>query len=99
MKIIESAEFSHWFENLKDNATKKQIYQRLSRIRLYGHFGDCKVIDNELKELRFFNRSGTRIYYALLDGVVLLLGGDKDTQQRDIAKAKAILQEYKDEKI
>ncbi|MGX3011465.1 type II toxin-antitoxin system RelE/ParE family toxin [Helicobacter sp. 23-1044] len=99
MQIIESAEFSHWFENLKDNATRKLIYQRLARIRLYGHFGDFKNIDDELKELRFFNRGGTRIYYALLDGVVLLLGGDKDSQTRDIRKAKAILQEYKDEKI
>ncbi len=99
MQIIESAEFSHWFESLADNATKKQIYQRLARIRLYGHFGDFKAIDDELKELRFFNRSGTRIYYALLDGVVLLLGGDKDSQKRDIAKAKAILQEYQNEKI
>ena len=99
MQIIESAEFSNWFENLKDNALKKQIYQRLTRIRLYGHFGDCKSIDDELKELRFFNRSGTRIYYALIEGVVLLLGGDKDSQTRDIRKAKAILQEYKDEKI
>ena len=99
MQIIESAEFSHWFENVKDNALRKQIYQRLARIRLYGHFGDCKAIDDELKELRFFNRSGTRIYYALIEGVVLLLGGDKDSQIRDIRKAKAILQEYKDEKI
>ena len=99
MQIIESAEFSHWFEHLKDNALRKQIYQRFAMIRLYGHFGDCKSIDDKLKELRFFNRSGTRIYYALIDGVVLLLGGDKDSQTRDIRKAKAILQEYKDEKI
>lgn len=99
MQIIESAEFSHWFESLKDSATKKLIYQRLARIRLYGHFGDCKNIDDELKELRFFNRSGTRIYYALIDGVVLLLGGNKDSQTRDIRKAKAILKEYKNEKI
>lgn len=49
--------------------------------------------------MRFFNRSGTRIYYALIDGVVLLLGGDKDSQTRDIRKAKAILKEYKNEKI
>ncbi len=99
MQIVESTEFSRWFERLKDSATKKLIYQRLARIRLYGHLGDCKVIDSELKELRFFNRSGTRIYFALIDGVVLLLGGDKSTQSRDIERAKQILEEYKNAKV
>lgn len=99
MQIIEHIAFSHWFESLKDSGLKKLIYQRLARIRLYGHLGDFKAIDDELKELRFFNRSGTRIYFALINGVVLLLGGDKDTQQRDIQKAKAILKEFKDEKF
>lgn len=99
MQIIEHIAFSHWFESLKDSATKKQIYQRLARIRLYGHLGDYRMIDDELKELRFFNRSGTRIYFAQIEGIVLLLGGDKDTQQRDIQKAKAILKEFKNEKF
>lgn len=99
MQIIEHIAFSTWFESPKDSALKKQIYQRLARIRLYGHLGDYKVLDSELKELRFFNRSGTRIYFAIIDGVVLLLGGDKDTQERDIQKARAILKEFKDEKF
>lgn len=97
MQIIESKEFSLWFERLKDKAAKKLIYQRLARIRLYGHFGDFKLIDGKLKELRFFNKSGTRIYFAVLDSVVLLLGGNKNTQNKDIQKAKELLKEFKDE--
>ena len=97
MHIVESKDFSLWFENLKDKTLKKLIYQRLARIRLYGHFGDVKPIDSELKELRFFNKSGTRIYFALIDGVLLLLGGDKDTQNKDIQRARELLKEFKDE--
>lgn len=99
MQIVESKEFSLWFEHLKDKTTKKLIYQRLARIRLYGHFGDYKFIDDELKELRFFNKSGTRIYFAVLGSVVLLLGGDKDRQNKDIQRAKELLKEFKDEKF
>lgn len=99
MQIIESKAFSLWFERLKDKSVKKIIYQRLARIRLYGYFGDYKIIDNELKELRFFNKGGTRIYFAVFDGAVLLLGGDKNTQSKDIQKAKVLLKEFKNEKF
>lgn len=67
---------------------------RLARIE-NGHFGDFKKLDNELYELRFFFGAGLRIYYTIRDCQIILLinGGDKSSQGRDIEKAKQLLSE------
>ncbi|MEW7981435.1 MAG: type II toxin-antitoxin system RelE/ParE family toxin [Candidatus Sedimenticola endophacoides] len=61
-----------------------------------GHFGDVKQLDNDLFELRFFFDGGLRVYFTIRDGrvVLLLAGGDKASQRRDIAKARRILSEW-----
>ena len=63
-----------------------------------SHFGDFKRIDSGLFELRFFFGSGLRIYYTIQNGrvVVLLAGGDKSTQTKDIEKATTLLNELED---
>ncbi len=73
------------------------MQSRLTRL-LENNFGDCKKIDNEISELRMKFGSGYRIYYTEVDNVIVLLinGGDKSTQTKDIEKAKLILQEWRD---
>ncbi len=87
--------FIEWFESL-DKTTKARIQSRLTRL-LENNFGDYKKIDNEISELRLKFGSGYRIYYTEINNVIVLLinGGDKSTQSKDIQKAKQILQEWR----
>ncbi len=89
--------FSTWFAELKDSAVKRKILARLARVE-NGNFGDCKQIAINIFELHFFFGSGFRIYYTIQgDKVVLLLtGGDKSSQSKDIEKAKNILNYLED---
>ena len=63
-----------------------------------GNFGDCHVIGNGVFELRFHFGAGYRIYFSKLDKicVLVLCGGDKSTQSRDIESAKNYWLEYKE---
>jgi putative addiction module killer protein len=61
-----------------------------------GNFGDCKALGNGIAELRIYYGPGIRIYYSKIGGkiVLLLCGGDKSSQTKDINKAKGYLKEY-----
>ena len=85
------APFVEWMDSL-DKVTKSRIQSRLTRL-LENNFGDHKKIDSEISELRLKFGSGYRIYYTEID--LLINGGDKSTQSKDIAKAKSILQEWR----
>lgn len=84
--------YSDWEEDL-DRKTQSIIQSRLARIRL-GNFGDSKVLKDGagMRELRIDYGPGYRIYFGLHGAkvVILLAGGDKSSQQRDIAKAKKL---------
>lgn len=87
--------FVEWLESLKDRITRSRIRERLDRISL-GNIGDYKSIGEGVMELRFKFGSGYRIYFGE-DGdsiILLLCGGDKGTQVRDIKKAKKYWQDY-----
>jgi putative addiction module killer protein len=87
--------FASWLENLRDRHARAAIRKRLNRIRL-GNLGDCKSLGGGVYELRIDLGPGYRVYYGL-DGetlVVLLCGGDKRSQARDIAAAKEHWKEY-----
>lgn len=73
-----------------------RVQSRLTRL-LENNFGDHKKIDNEISELRLKFGSGYRIYYTEIDNIIILImnGGDKSTQSKDIEKAKNILQEWR----
>lgn len=87
--------FMEWIDSL-DNISKRRIQSRLTRL-LENNFGDHKKIDNEISELRFTFGAGYRIYYTEIDNTIVLLinGGDKSAQSKDINRAKNILQEWK----
>jgi putative addiction module killer protein len=86
--------FSEWFDNLKDKTVKRKILARLARVE-NGNFGDHKKLSNNLHKLRFFFSSGFRVYYTIRNAqiVLLLKGGDKASQTKDIEKAKQLLSE------
>lgn len=83
-------QFQNWFL-CQAPKVKAQIEQRLSRIKNDGHFGSVKDLRNGLAELKFNN--GNRIYYALTSQteILLILGGNKNGQDKDIKKAKSFL--------
>lgn len=95
---ISKVPFTDWFDDL-DTSIKSIIIARLDRLSL-GNFGDCKFIKNckEIYELRIWHGPGYRIYFGKkeMETVVLLIGGNKNGQSRDIAKAKRYWQDYKE---
>jgi len=95
-EIVQSDTFHQWLSGLKDQHVCMRIYARLDRVRL-GNFGDMAPIGEGLSELRIHFGPGYRIYFIQRDKkVVLLCGGDKASQQRNIAKAKMIAKDWKD---
>jgi putative addiction module killer protein len=89
--LLKTPEFKGWF-NKESKKSKFQIDARLSRIVVDEYFGDHKYLEGDLWELRWAN--GRRIYYAHLSDntiVVLLLGGNKNGQKKDITKARNVL--------
>ena len=87
--------YQGWIRNLKDRQGVEIIHVRMARLRL-GMFGDHRYVADGVWELRIFFGPGYRIYY-LLDGddlVILLCGGDKDSQNQDIDKAKTFAADY-----
>lgn len=90
--IEKTSEFDKWFRKLKDLKAKAKILFRIQKIESEGHFGDCKPVGNGIRELRVNYAKGYRIYFKERNGklIILLIGGNKSTQQKDIEKAKEI---------
>ena len=92
MKIsIQAApDFDSWLEELPLKE-ELQIRKRLYIIEHEGHFGDCKYLDDGLFELRW--KSGRRVYFAKLSdkNIILLLGGRKNAQEKEIKKSRLLL--------
>ena len=94
MYIIEKTdEFNKWLRKLKDFRAKAKIIFRIQKIDNNEHFGDCEPVGNGIRELKIDYAKGYRVYFKESNGkiIILLIGGDKSTQQRDIEKAKEIL--------
>jgi len=92
--IEQTTEYANWFESLRDNTAKARIDIRIRRLSL-GHWGDAKSVGDGVLELRIHHGPGYRVYFMQRGPVlvVLLAGGTKAHQQRDIEKAKALAQE------
>ena len=98
MYLIEKTdEFDKWLRKLKDLKAKAKILFRIQKIVTDEHFGDCEPVGNGIRELKIDYAKGYRVYFKELNGriIILIIGGDKSTQQRDIERAKEILKRLK----
>jgi putative addiction module killer protein len=91
--LEKTVQFDKWLRKLADLRAKAIILFRIQRIENDGHFGDCEFVGNGIRELKINYAKGYRVYFKETEGkiIILLLGGDKSTQQKDIEKAKTIL--------
>ena len=95
VKVVQTETSKKWFKKLKDYTAKFAIGQRIERMQ-QGNFGDSKSVGDGVFELRVDVGKGYRVYFTN-DGkeiVILLVGGDKSTQDSDIAKAKKMAKEF-----
>ncbi len=90
-----SVPFDEWFDSLRDQRMQAAVDARLARVRA-GNFGDCKSVGDGVFELRIAFGPGLRVYYGLHGRkiVVLIGGGDKRSQARDIRRAHELWQQF-----
>ena len=90
--------FASWLIGLRDVRAQARILARLESARL-GNLGDCKAIGSGIREMRIHTGPGYRVYFVQKKQVILLLlcGGAKSTQSRDIVRAKKMAKELKDD--
>lgn len=88
--------FVDWIGGMRDQRAVNKVLTRIDRLSL-GNFGDYRALDGGVFELRIDEGPGYRVYAARLGKVVVLLlcGGDKKSQPKDIENAKVYLQDYK----
>ena len=92
--VRQSQEFQDWLDDLKDIKAQLRIVARL-RLAEAGNLGDWKPIGNKVSEMRIAFGPGYRLYFTKRQNIliVMLAGGDKSTQARDIKRAQKILQQ------
>ena len=88
--------FSEWLTSLRDRKARAKIRVRLDRISL-GNMGDCHGVGDGIEELRIDYGPGYRVYFGRLGSTIVLLlcGGDKSTQTKDIDLAKQYWNDYR----
>ncbi|WP_310447977.1 type II toxin-antitoxin system RelE/ParE family toxin [Thiobacillus sp.] len=86
--FVNSEEFDAWLAALKDKVGRARIIHRI-RSAEHGNFGDCEPVGEGVSEMRIHVGPGYRLYYTRRGEVIylLLLGGDKSSQKRDIKRA------------
>jgi putative addiction module killer protein len=94
--FLRSSDFDAWLSNLADQKAKARILTRLRSATL-GNFGDCEAVGEGVSEMRIHFGPGYRVYYTRTGSTVyiLLAGGKKASQKKDIAKAKIMAQELR----
>lgn len=92
--LEQTSTFARWLKSLKDLQARAAIVLRLKQVQA-GHLGDVKYVGGGVSELRWHLGPGYRVYLCKRgDAIILLLaGGDKSTQQRDIARAQLLAKE------
>src|SRR3954453_21789060 len=96
LKTTRLPEFVEWFEGL-DIKGRAQVDARILKIETEGYFGDAKDLTGGLAELRW--KSGRRVYFARIRDasgslLLLILGGNKNGQTKDIRQARLLLRKY-----
>jgi putative addiction module killer protein len=91
IEVTQTLEFETWLTNLRDRMAKAAIAGRIERLA-FGLMGDVKPVGEGVSELRVHVGPGYRVYIAQRGErvIVVLCGGDKGSQSRDIEKAKAL---------
>jgi putative addiction module killer protein len=94
IEIRQTDQYGKWFEKLADHRAKARIDVRIRRMSL-GNFGDVKPVGEGISELRIDYGPGYRVYFTRKGNqiIVLLAGGDKSTQDKDIQAARKLLHE------
>ena len=89
--ILRSVEFDAWLSGLPDEKGKARVAARIVSAE-FGNFGECKPVGGGVSEMRIDHGPGYRVYFVRRGKLIylLLLGGDKSNQKRDIARAKAM---------
>ncbi|MBS3929256.1 MAG: type II toxin-antitoxin system RelE/ParE family toxin [Sphingomonadales bacterium] len=95
--IVQTESFRSWLDGLRDRKARLRIDDRLKRLAS-GNAGDSKSVGDGVRELRLHFGPGYRVYYIWQGDVLIILlnGGDKSSQARDIAKAKQLAKEADD---
>ncbi len=98
LRINKTEEFDRWLRNLRDQVAKRAINNRISRIAV-SNFGDSKSVGEGVMELRIHVGPGYRIYFTMegSEVVLLLVGGDKSSQNQDIDKAKRLANQVRNQ--
>lgn len=99
VELIKSRSFDRWLSKLRDRRAAARVQARLDRFAVTGNPGDVKSVGGGISELRIDYGPGYRVYFMRCGPlvVVLLAGGDKSTQQRDIEQAKTIAEQWRDD--
>jgi len=98
IEVIQSETFGRWISKLKDRQAVARINARILRLSETGNFGDVKPVRDGVSEMRIDYGPGYRLYVTQRGAVlvVLLVGGDKSTQDADIKKAIVIAKEWRE---
>jgi putative addiction module killer protein len=97
LELIKSATFDRWLSGLRDTRAASRIQIRLDRLAM-GNAGDVKPVGGGISEMRIDYGPGYRVYFMKRGRlfILLLCGGDKSSQSKDIQQAKAIADDWKD---
>jgi putative addiction module killer protein len=95
LEVLQSATFEKWFKGLKDSQARARIDARIRRLSL-GNPGDAKLLRDGVSELKIDTGPGYRVYFTQRGALVVLLlcGGDKRTQDKDIERAISMAKEW-----
>lgn len=96
--VRQTQQFQDWLDSLKDYRAQVRIAARL-RLAEAGHLGDWKAVGGEISEMRVDVGPGYRLYFTRRGSllIVMLAGGDKSTQSRDIKRAQRMLEQLRSE--
>jgi putative addiction module killer protein len=94
LSVVQTGAFRDWLLGLRDQRARDRILMRIRRVEV-GNFGDCKTVGGRIQEMRIDYGPGYRLYFERRGDmiVVLLCGGDKGSQARDIARAAQLARE------
>lgn len=95
--VVKTDTFDKWLRKLKDIRAKAKVLFRIQKLEKDGHYGDSKSVGSGIIEMRIHYGKGYRLYVKEKENsiIILLVGGDKSTQEKDIAKAKTIWKSIK----